>query len=783
MAGGEQSQDNFGFTLTGPRDRPYVGYISSVDKTTVTDNAYVRGSKNVYRKTSGTIAVRDGLKRRGEADGTLAGVKSAFVWNTSIAQTRVLRVANNKLQVESNIADGSTYVWYDLQDATGYDDYVFDTWWNDSGQRDQLLFVRGDENLYYWNGGIGVIASTTSNTITLTEDALESGFFFSAGTVLINGNEYSYSGLGFAGNVVYNNFAEVTGQTVTTTDWAAQLFTTGASSTQISTVRVQFETAAPQASTGIFVASIYTDNAGEPGTLLGSATGSVGGAWSGKPEIDFTFASLSSSPNTNYHLVVRQQTSLVGVTVNTGNTPATGTKASIDSGVTWTDVDGYMWALITENTITGATFTGVDPDPTGEANGSIVLDSVYNAPTTPAEGFQNDFIKVINNQVYVGSYTSRLIYVSSDDDFADFTTTTTEPGNPELFTLDSLAKGIGVKDGLAHIFGGTQDLYIVSYSTLQIAENLLHRETSVAKKTMASLEAPINHNFITNVGDDLIWLSQDQEVKVYGTFRNLNTPVFPILSLPIKEELQQIDFTGGHITAIGEYIYITAPNEGVVWLHQTLTLVSVDGNVNSDRVWHSPFIWNLSRIVEINGVQIGFSNANPQEYQMWDTLQWHDDSPSDDPLPYTCVLAMAYRQRPNRTKLLSGDKAYYEGYMSPGSTVQSAVVLDYQGSTGVLVSTLNSSTSPAIFFTGNLGISLGDSSLGDNPLGEGVSDILDDQEALPKFRVITDVSLKDSFEYQLRVFSSEADSRWEILSLGLDQAEVENDPVWLRKAN
>lgn len=621
--------DNFQFDLVGPRQKPFAGYVSSLDKTSVNERCMVRGSKNIYKKISGTYAVREGLLRRGEADATVAGVKAAFVWNTSLATIRVLMVANGKLQVESDIADGSTLVWYDL--LTGLTDaqaaaFVFDTWWNNSLKKDQLLFVYGTDDMQMWQGGIAKIASTTVNTIVLTNTVASQGFDTGSGNVVINGTTYAY----------------------------------------------------------------------------------------------------------------------------------TGSSAS--------------------------TLTGVTPDPTGEANGSVVISAVVVTNNSPTTDFLNDFIKVINNRVHVGSYTSRLIYISKQSSYTDYTFSTPRvPGEGELLTLDSLGKGIGVREGQAHIFGGTQDLYVVSYTDITVGSTLT-QQTTVSKKTMANLGSALNHNFIDNVGDDLVWLSQNQELKVYGTFRNLNQPVFPTLSLPVKDELQEQDFTGGHLVSIGEFIYMTAPNSGAVWLHQTRYIVNELGNVTAERLWHSPFIWNLSRVVAIDSVEYGFSNANPQVYQMWDTLQWHDDSPSDDPLPYNCVLAMAYRQKGNRAKFISGDKAYFEGYMSPGSTVNSAVILDYQGSTGVLSTTLNGPDSLATFFQGNVGVSLGDSSLGDNPLGDGVSDVLDDQESLPKFRVITNVTPQDCFEYQLRVYSSDVDSRWEILALGLNASDSDNNPVYIQKS-
>ena len=67
------------------------------------------------------------------------------------------------------------------------------------------------------------------------------------------------------------------------------------------------------------------------------------------------------------------------------------------------------------------TLTGVSGDPTGEAVGSIVLQAVVIVSNTPVtSGYSNDFIKVVQNQLYVGSYSSRTLYISANDDYTNY---------------------------------------------------------------------------------------------------------------------------------------------------------------------------------------------------------------------------------------------------------------------------------------------------------------------------------------------------------------------------
>ena len=140
----------------------WLGYVSSIDKTNVAENVLVKGSQNVYKKLSGTIAVREGQKRLGAADATVSAVSSEFVWNTSWGVTYKMVISNSNLWV---VVDN---VWYSLLSSLTKTRYVFDKYWNNTEKKDRLIFVNGTDDMFHWSGGFAEIASTTSGTITKT---------------------------------------------------------------------------------------------------------------------------------------------------------------------------------------------------------------------------------------------------------------------------------------------------------------------------------------------------------------------------------------------------------------------------------------------------------------------------------------------------------------------------------------------------------------------------------------------------------------------------------------
>ena len=621
----DQGTGDFEFDLIGGDAKPFQSYVSAQDKTIVNERCLVRGSKNVYKGLTGRVVARCGLKLRGLIDNTNAGVQSSYEWPTSVGNIRVLRLCNGKMQVESDIVTPGAYLWYDLQNGVTLTRHVFDTVWDNTLKKDFLVFVRGDSNLFRWDGGVGMIASTTANTIVLSSDAIAQGFRTSGGSLLVNGHAYTYAG------------------------------------------------------------------------------------------------------------------------------------------------------------ITGSTLTGVAGDPTGEANGSVVVETPITNATKPAVT-PNDFLRVIVNRVHIGSYTSRLVYISSQYDYTNYTVPATRAvGDPEIITIDSLARGIAVRQGLAHIFGGTADMYIVSYSQISNAGVIVER-TDIDHRVIDNLGAPFGHEFIDNVGDDIVWLDQNTQLRVYGTFRNLSEPVYPTLSLPIKDELQSVSFAGGHLRAIGESIFITSPLTGVTYWYETRTSINLDGLVFKERLWHPPQVWNISRFALINGVIYAHSNSTPQIYQVFNTGQWSDDgnilnaSGIPTAIPYDCVMAMAYRKNRRAQGMTNFNRMYFEGYISGGTELNVTVLYDYQGTRGKTVKVLNSVSDPAPLFGQGYGASIGDSSLGDAPLGDGITP---DEAMFPKFKRVKTPSPVDCFEYQIVVSSSAIDSRWEMLYLGTNATQSPHQAVFI----
>lgn len=678
----------------------FGGYVSSIDSTNTNPNILIRGSLNVYKKISGTIANRPGqLLYDALVDSTSAKISSGFVWETSLGVIFPMRLANSKIQFESSVT--GTRVWYDLLTGLGatQTQAVFDTWWDNTDKKDKVLFVCHDTNTYAWDGGMALFVSgniVVGVITTMTIDSAGSGY--SAGNVLtITG------GGGTLGTA-----------TVNTVDSSGAI-------TQI---------------TLLAAGSGYS-------TTVGAATS--GGAGSG--------ATIS--------IVVT--TGVITLDRNAGTAGYAFSGSVVINGNTYTYTG-----------LSGSTLTGVGSDSSAEATNSVVMSKVITNTNTPDSSFTNDFIHVVGNQLYSGSYTSELIYLSKNTDYTSHAASSPRlTGEGDVIILDGAGKGIGARASQAYIFAGTNFVHPISFNQITIGSTL-SEQTQRGKIDLGDQVSAKGHDFIDSLSDNIVYLDQANQVRTLGIFRNITTQKAAMLSQDVQDELAETDFTNGQLRVIsdrrGDIYYITAPNSGYLYIFQERTNVDPTGVIVTERLWQPPQIANFTRIYSINGKTYGFSNANPQIYQIWDTGQWHDDSPSGQ-LPYACIMLLAYQNGGRRQGKIAFEKWYAEGYATAGTQLFGAIYYDYQGATQTLSTIFNDPSQNSPFsktYTGLVPPSLGGASLGDNPLGDGLNILPDDQATVPKFRNINDMQGTNVYEFAPMFYTQQADARWEILATGMN---------------
>lgn len=515
-------------------------------------------------------------------------------------------------------------------------------------------------------------------------------------------------------------------------------------------------------STGIYSEYVFKTRRGEEIMLrayddeLEFYTSSIGdwtrlsNGWT-STEMDFT-TWWDSTEQTDLLLFVAQNSSvyewsgaIAEISSTTSNSiTKTGTETWAEAGF-YTGRDKTVIINGTEYTYTGGesttTLTGVSPDPTGEANGSTVFQKIVTNTNTPGSGATNDSIKTLNNQVHIGDYTNREIFVSSNSDFTDFTPSANRlPGEGFSLTLDDYFVGFIPQEDRMYITAGLNDWYQV---VLTLSDDLQNESVQIKKLKSAPYGAAKEKDLIHHIKNDVVFVSNEPTLDSLGRIENINTPQSRPYSDAIKVDFDAADFSGGDIQYWKNKLYITAPNDSKMWIMDI-----------EKGFWNPPQILSIKKLSLFEGSLYGHSDSSNETYKLF-------DGNTDNGAPIEYVSTFAYRNSGERANLKNFDEYYSEVYMSLGTTLTLELLYDYKGSRGSQTFEIDS-TNDDLRFDSTFDASLGKAELGKEGLGSSTESL----DNLSKYRHYAVTRPTDFFEYQAVYKTSDLGAEFEILAHG-----------------
>ena len=449
----------------------------------------------------------------------------------------------------------------------------------------------------------------------------------------------------------------------------------------------------------------------------------------------------------------------INETIATAGFLTTGTRSIRikDSGGTWRETvyTGQSGSDFTVSTdLSAFTFN---------AN-ALVVQVVRANANTPASGYINDSIAVLENHVYVGSESSSVVYMSKSTSFTDFTFSSPRVATDGWqFVLDDFT--IGFKTNLTGegresivIFSGNDWIYRVEF--VDLGDASISQIAKVRPVIVSSGQGAISQELIVKVKNSIMYLNTFNELLDLGDIENLTAPDAVPISDPIKPDFLAADFTGGSLRFWKNNLYCFAGASGRTFI------LSFRGDGESRRVfWQPPQLFTIGQSSDYSGNLIGHSAALTESYVLFDGI-------SDNGQPISFKAHFAYENFDFREKIKNFDKYFSELYLTSNATVRHSIVYEYLAAKTLRTYEYSGSETDFLF-TPNPSATLGVNPLGTSPLGAIVGEIND----FIKYRRFKKTTPTDFFEYQVRYECDDLDARFQILSHGPNVVISSNAPA------
>lgn len=430
--------------------------------------------------------------------------------------------------------------------------------------------------------------------------------------------------------------------------------------------------------------------------------------------------------------------------------------------------DSGTWVTFTYTGESTSTFTGVTPDPTGYtiSAGALVIQEVRTNATTPASGFTNDTIKVLENQVYVGSHSSRRVYISKSTSYTDYTFSTPRvPTEGALLTMDDITTAFEIglspegKDAMI-IFSGKNRIY--RFDFILAPGSTSDRETVRVKSILtANNQGALSQELVRRIKNSIIFVNNDNELVELGSIENLSTIQHSAISDSVRPDFLNADFTNGTVLFWRNSIYVTAPATGKVFI---LTMrVNSDGTTRS--FWQTPQILPFGLLSVYAGDLYGHSSSVTETYLAFDGVNDNDN-------PISFKAHFAYRNIGFREALKNFNLYFSELYISANAVINHRLLYEFKGAKAIKEYTYRGDETDYLFIP-NVNASLGVNPLGTNPLGTTT----ETPEALSKYRRFKKTTPVDFFEMQVQYECDEQDASFQILATGANFRLSKNSPV------
>lgn len=447
----------------------------------------------------------------------------------------------------------------------------------------------------------------------------------------------------------------------------------------------------------------------------------------------------------------------------------TGTRSIVINGQAATYTGG-------ENT---TTLTGVSFDFSATAVGSIVhqqpVTTALSAMTSISATYKPTCIGCgRQNQVYLGSSSSNLLYISKVNDYTNYTYTTPVRvvGEGALIPLDSPAvkfipqEAHGNSDLTYDMWiSEGKDRWAIIRSTL--SSDLSKETLEHIRMKAAPMQGCYSTRLATKMKNHILFVAADKTINTLGFMSYQYVPVIQDISYPIVDDQSNYDLTNGSIFYHKNYIYEAVPEHGLIRIYnmtdQTQQQFSSGypiEQINSAQPWYweAPVAYPVSGFYVVDGELYGHSFTSSESYKLFTGGTFNGQD-------ITGVATFAFDDHGDRTQSKGSNELWVEGYIKQNTTITATVTGDLDTfATGQSVE-IQGNNNAYVAYGGGAN-AIGKNHLGASPLGGSYPG-----DALPAwFHVAKTYNQVSCYLEQVSFYTKGKDLQWEILAYGTNAA-------------
>lgn len=424
-----------------------------------------------------------------------------------------------------------------------------------------------------------------------------------------------------------------------------------------------------------------------------------------------------------------------------------------------------------------STLTGLSVDLTAFpiSGGNLIIQEVITDASLISDSFFPDWLRVVDNQIIVGSRISNDIYGSKNTSPIDFSFSTPRlTGEGFEFTLDGPSRGIGVLKGDLILFAGQGLVYKSTFAQITVGD-ILAETVKVSQLKTTDLQSAQHNELIANIGDGLCWIGNDNVLYELLDATLAYNPTINPLSDPLKPDFDGADFGNvsgnwGHLRLVKNRIYISAPANGTCFIRE----YTINEKFQKVWFWQSPLNLPVKRWAVISSDVSGHSTAASETYTLFTGYRDRANPDGSGGGPIDAILRLGRWNGGARDTLKDGDEFFIEGNASPNVLMnftwmfdldageQQNVYKSYSPGNDGSNQTGMTDAKQSTVYTSAQDPSLGNLALGDMSLSGDVAASL----ALPHFRVLAEIANHPFFDYGFQIETNDLDQQWEIMAIG-----------------